>query len=354
MVIAPSRATQYLTISAFGIIVQHQRHSGSTSKMATPKFNSKSPTIRRILREAQELSASPSPDYTATPLESDLFEWHFTLRGPPNSVYADGIYHGRIVLPQAYPLRPPSFRFVTPSGRFEANREICLSISGHHEETWQPAWGVRTALVALRSFMETDPKGQLGGLDATDAVRRRMATESRAWKCQACGKTNEEIIRECEEAAKEHQGEGERQPDVEVPSDLKMGWRDEMDKNNNSGAAASGSGAQPQQDEEDAESAELAEGFVQTVPLPAEASSSSSMPPAQPGQGVPQPTRTIPLPAHFNSQPQPHPHLMIQHRQPPPLQQVRVSNDEVTFWVDRLIVVLSIALAAMILKVFLA
>ncbi|CAI0642106.1 unnamed protein product [Colletotrichum noveboracense] len=116
--------------------------------MATPKFNSKSPTIRRILREAQELSNSPSPDYTATPLESDLFEWHFTFRGPPNSSYSDGIYHGRIVLPPTYPLRPPSFRFLTPSGRFETNREICLSISGHHEETWQPAWGVRTALVA--------------------------------------------------------------------------------------------------------------------------------------------------------------------------------------------------------------
>ncbi|EGO60812.1 hypothetical protein NEUTE1DRAFT_144164 [Neurospora tetrasperma FGSC 2508] len=317
--------------------------------MATPKFNSKSPTIRRILREAQELSASPSPDYTATPLESDLFEWHFTLRGPPNSVYADGIYHGRIVLPQAYPLRPPSFRFVTPSGRFEANREICLSISGHHEETWQPAWGVRTALVALRSFMETDPKGQLGGLDATEAVRRRMATESRAWKCQACGKTNEEIIWECEEAAKEHQGEG--QAEVEVPSDLKMGWRDEMDKNSSGAAAASRSGAQ--QDEEDTESAELAEGFVQTVPLPPTPQprsvgiTSSSSTPAQPGQGVPQPTRTIPLPSQFN----PHPQPMMQHRHP---RQVRVSNDEVTFWIDRLIVVLSIALAAMILKVFLA
>lgn len=194
--------------------------------------------------------------------------------------------------------------------------------------------------------METDPKGQLGGLDATDAVRRRMATESRAWKCQACGKSNEEIIRECEEAAKEHQGEG--QAEVEVPSDLKMGWRDEMDKNG-SGAA---SGSKAQQDEEDAESAELAEGFVQTVPLPPASQpepvgTSSSSIPAQPGQGVPQPTRTIPLPAQFNS----HPQLMMQHRQPP---QVRVSNDEVTFWIDRLIVVLSIALAAMILKVFLA
>jgi hypothetical protein len=100
------------------------------------------------VREAAEISNAPSPDYCAEPLDSDLFEWHFTLRGPPNSAYAEGIYHGRIVLPPTYPLRPPSFRFMTPSGRFEANREICLSISGHHEETWQPAWGVRTALVA--------------------------------------------------------------------------------------------------------------------------------------------------------------------------------------------------------------
>lgn len=100
------------------------------------------------MREAAELSSSPSPDYTATPLESDLFEWHFTLRGPPSSAFAEGVYHGRIALPANYPLTPPMFRFATPSGRFEPNRDICLSISGHHEETWQPAWGVRTALVA--------------------------------------------------------------------------------------------------------------------------------------------------------------------------------------------------------------
>lgn len=110
------------------------------------------------VREASELATTPSPDYTATPQEDNLFEWHFTLRGPPGNSsspdstsagpYADGMYHGRIVLPPTYPLRPPSFRFLTPSGRFETNREICLSISGHHEETWQPAWGLRTALVA--------------------------------------------------------------------------------------------------------------------------------------------------------------------------------------------------------------
>lgn len=112
-------------------------------------------SYRVTVREAAEISNSPSPDYTAEPLESDLFEWHFTLRGPPGSPYADGLYHGRIVLPPTYPLRPPSFRFTTPNGRFEANREICLSISGHHEETWQPAWGIRTAVVAYVSLLSS-------------------------------------------------------------------------------------------------------------------------------------------------------------------------------------------------------
>ena len=70
------------------------------------------------MREATELANAPSPDYHAAPLDTNLFEWHFTLRGPPSSPYSKGIYHGRINLPPTYPLRPPSFRFLTPSGRF--------------------------------------------------------------------------------------------------------------------------------------------------------------------------------------------------------------------------------------------
>ncbi|KAI7784761.1 ubiquitin-conjugating enzyme [Diaporthe eres] len=314
--------------------------------------------MKRIMREAQEMSKSPSPDYTAAPLETDLFEWHFTLRGPPGSSYADGLYHGRIVLPPTYPLRPPSFRFLTPSGRFEANREICLSISGHHEETWQPAWGVRTALVALRSFMETDSKGQLGGLDTTDAVRRRLATESRGWRCNACGgRTNEEIMKECEEAAKAAEaeaGEGSsKASEVEVPPELSMGFKDEMEKNTAAAAAGGSAGGSIEataQAMEDAETAELAEGFVQTVPrvdLDAGGASSTAARLAQPGQSVPQPTRTVPLPnaAHNTAVP-------LQQAQL--LQQQHTLNDRgVPKWIDRVIAALVVCLVGMILKVIL-
>ncbi|TQB69511.1 hypothetical protein MPDQ_001722 [Monascus purpureus] len=143
-----------------------------------------SSSARRLMKEAAELSSSPSPHFHAHPISDNLYDWHFTLSGPPSSPYANGIYHGRIILPPTYPLRPPSFRFLTPSGRFEVNREICLSISGHHEETWQPAWGIRTALIAIRSFMEGDAKGQLGGLDVDDRVRKEWAEKSRGWRCE--------------------------------------------------------------------------------------------------------------------------------------------------------------------------
>jgi ubiquitin-conjugating enzyme E2 J1 len=122
------------------------------------------------------------------------------------------MYHGRISLPPTYPLKPPNFRFLTPSGRFEVNREICLSISGFHEETWMPAWGVRTALTALRSFMaEKGSAGQVGGLEAPADIRKRLAKESRSWKCEACGKSNETIMREwwdiCKTAGIDMKGE---------------------------------------------------------------------------------------------------------------------------------------------------
>jgi ubiquitin-conjugating enzyme E2 J1 len=194
---------------------------------ATGQFSSKNPTVRRILKEAAELANSPSSDYHAAPLETDLFEWHFTLHGPPApSPYEGGVYHGRIVLPPAYPLKPPMFRFLTPSGRFEVNREICLSISGHHEETWQPAWGIRTALVAIRSFMDTDAKGQLGGMDATDEVRRRLAGQSSVSKCPTCGKSNAEIMKDHDALLREL-GTERVEKDVEIPEQLKLSYKKE-------------------------------------------------------------------------------------------------------------------------------
>jgi len=46
-------------------------------------------------------------------LKDNLFEWHFTIRGPADSEFDGGIYHGRIVLPPEYPMKPPSIILLT-------------------------------------------------------------------------------------------------------------------------------------------------------------------------------------------------------------------------------------------------
>lgn len=302
--------------------------------------------LLEIVKEAQELSTSPSPDYHAAPLETNLFEWHFTLRGPPApSPFADGLYHGRIVLPPTYPLRPPSFRFLTPSGRFEVNREICLSISGHHEESWQPAWGLRTALVALRSFMETEAKGQVGGIEATKEVRSRLARESTTYRCVGCGgRSNEEVIRAVEEASKQSEGSAERKEEV-VPEELRLGYRDELgdkgkgpadEASNATAAEESISGTNGGGSRIGEESSPV---LVARTPMPQVAVATPTT--FSPNMGG---VTTLPRPGSS-------------HRPTQPLvsaPQDRIQQSPLPPWVDKAIVGIALGLAFMLLRKFLA
>ncbi|XP_071703297.1 ubiquitin-conjugating enzyme E2 32 [Rutidosis leptorrhynchoides] len=144
------------------------------------KFNMKNPSVKRILQEVKEMQSNPSDDFMSLPLEENIFEWHFAIRGPRDTEFEGGIYHGRIQLPSEYPFKPPSFMLLTPNGRFETQTKICLSISNHHPEHWQPSWSVRTALTALIAFMPTSPNGALGSLDFKKEERRVLAIKSRA------------------------------------------------------------------------------------------------------------------------------------------------------------------------------
>lgn len=217
------------------------------------------------------------------------------------------------------------------------NREICLSISGHHEETWQPAWGIRTALVALRAFMDTDARGQLGGLESSVAERERRAEESSNWRCSICARSNGEIIKECEEASKEKEGNAE---EVEIPKELKMGWKDEM-------------GKEKEEDNGGDTEAELAEGFVRTAePVADSSASTNSYPAARPAQGVAQPTASIPQPQAMP--PNPTSAAQLQNGAPARTQVAqRRSNEGVPIWIDRAIAGIVLCLVFMVFKVLL-
>ena len=297
--------------------------------MSLPSFNTKSPTIKRILKEAAELSAHPDPTLHAAPLESNLFEWHFTIAGPPSTPYSDGIYHGRIVLPPTYPLRPPSFRFLTPSGRFEVNREICLSISGHHEETWQPAWGIRTALWALRAFMEGDAKGQVGGMEMPQKERERLAGESRSWRCQGCGgRSNEEILKA--EGGDSAKG---KQTEPVIPEGLKIGFRDQIKDSDSE--KAEGNMKEEMRSMETSVSEGVKSAGDPTLLRQTPKSSESTQP-----QPTPTTRTTITLPAT----------AAVHMSQPIHTARLREDQNGVPPWVDKAITGLVAALALMVFK----
>ncbi|CDI85659.1 ubiquitin-conjugating enzyme e2, putative [Eimeria praecox] len=138
-----------------------------------------------------------APVSATTPLElEEPREWHFTLRGPPDSPFEGGLYHGRIVLPKNYPFAPPSLMLLTRNGRFDINKKICLSASSHHPELWQPAWGIRTLLDALCAFFPTPAHGALHALEASEKDRRQMALESASWVCPVCKRPNRQLVEE--------------------------------------------------------------------------------------------------------------------------------------------------------------
>ena len=157
-------------------------------------MTSRSPAVKRLMKEYSELRESPSPEFTAAPMEENMLEWHFTLRGPSIGGFSGGRYHGRLVFPPEYPFKPPDVYFLTQSGRFEINKKICLSLTGYHPEHWRPAWGVSTALIAIISFFPTPGEGAVGALDYSEEERAYLAKESRKYTCSICGSKNSEAL----------------------------------------------------------------------------------------------------------------------------------------------------------------
>jgi ubiquitin-protein ligase len=134
-------------------------------------------------RNSNRLSSTESDrDYVRIgPFNKNMLRWHFSIKGPVNSAYEEGVYHGLILLPKNYPAMPPRIQMLTPNGRFITNVDICLSASNYHPETWTPKWTMLSLVNALRLHMLT-LANEIGGMISSDEIRKRYATESLMWR----------------------------------------------------------------------------------------------------------------------------------------------------------------------------
>lgn len=170
-------------------------------------------------------------------------------------------------------------------------------------------------------------------MNAAEGVRKRLAAESKAWRCTGCGKSCEEVMREQEERVKEAESEGRRKEEA-VPQELKLGYRDELGKEGEAGSRkadeatadlSAGSSTQQQQQREPVDSS--------TVKTPVQASI-----PATAGPAMQPPTTSAPVQRQLQQQ---------------PLQQRPAAQADVPTWIDKAIIGVVVALAYILLRKFL-
>ena len=111
---------------------------------------------------------------------NSIIQRHYVIRGPPDSPYAGGEYYGRLNFPAEYPFKPPSIRMTTPSGRFQPDTRLCLTMSDFHPSLWNPSWSVATILNGLLSFMVGD-EATTGSIKTSTAEKRIYAARSHLW-----------------------------------------------------------------------------------------------------------------------------------------------------------------------------
>ncbi|KAJ7581001.1 UBC-like protein [Mycena floridula] len=141
------------------------------------------PAHKRLTKEYVTMQREPPPFVWAVPDEKNILTWNFLIRGPPDSPFAGGEYHGVLLFPSEYPFKPPGIKMYTPSGRFQPDRKICFSMSDFHPGTWNPAWSVATILTGLLSFMLSDEM-TTGSVTSSDAHKRVFAAKSHTWNLE--------------------------------------------------------------------------------------------------------------------------------------------------------------------------
>ncbi|OAA65597.1 Ubiquitin-conjugating enzyme/RWD-like protein [Niveomyces insectorum RCEF 264] len=134
---------------------------------------------KRIAKEFGQCSANPPPGISvALATESDLHQWHVTIQGPPNSVYAGGQFGIVLVLPKEYPFKAPVVTFATriyhPNVTNDNLGNVCLAML--KAENWKPVTPLSSVLEAVRALLiEPQPD---------DPLETRIAEEYRQQRAE--------------------------------------------------------------------------------------------------------------------------------------------------------------------------
>lgn len=111
---------------------------------------------KRFTNETKLLDKEPLNYITAYQDKTNTLTWYFLIKGQKDTPYYGGEYIGKIIHSPLYPAKAPQYYMLTPTGRFDVNVDLCLSISAHHPESWISNWNIRSILIAFYSVFLDD------------------------------------------------------------------------------------------------------------------------------------------------------------------------------------------------------
>jgi len=107
---------------------------------------------KRFTNEKTLLAKEPLHYTTAYPDKDNSLIWYCLIIGQKGTPYYGGHYIYKVVHSPKYPAEPPDYYFLTPSGRYEVDKKICLTNSSYHKGEWSSTWNIKTILISFYSI----------------------------------------------------------------------------------------------------------------------------------------------------------------------------------------------------------
>ena len=116
-------------------------------------------TIKRINGETRQFLKNKPKNIMIYHNSDNILEIYFKFKGLEETDYEKGEYICKIIHDREYPIKAPDLYFLTPNGRFEINKKLCLTNTSYHQESWAPAaWNLESFIKAFVSVFYSETK----------------------------------------------------------------------------------------------------------------------------------------------------------------------------------------------------
>ena len=145
---------------------------------------------KRILKEYQTIQAAKPHGIEVSVPSDNIYIWEAKFAAPEQSFYKGANLNIQIVLPEEYPLSPPTVRFLTPVFHInidQSSGQVCLGFIT--ADNWNPTNGIEDILRGVFSLLITpqvetaQDQKILGIFQDSPRIYERRARES-AKKCR--------------------------------------------------------------------------------------------------------------------------------------------------------------------------